>query len=486
MDEELTSSKKPWIIIGVVLVLLLGIGLYFFFSRAKGGTDTGTSSSSSLFGFLGTDTPRPTGTEITPGNSDTQNNTQNTTPGEEPLFRHLANIPVAGATAVVHDGKTYVRYIARENGYVYEVDPQTGASTQLTNTTIPRIYEAFWGNSGNSVVIRYLTRDQLSRQDVIKTRLTDLALPVADPNGTSTSALGSLTGSGNDFLPDNISTVSISPDGTHLFYLLPVTDGVSGTSVSIATRAAKEVLRSSFSEWLPQILNNGTIILTTKASASVPGFSYLYNPLDKTFSRLVREKDGLTTLAEQNGKRLIYSENISGNTTLSLYDTKGFESDEGDVVHTEPLQLATIPEKCAWSNNSVRIYCGAFTSTPRVEIPDSWYQGVVSFSDTFWTINTDTSEITFLSDPVKENSAGHTFDVFMPFTGGDENHFFFVDKNDATLWSMHIIKSKFIASDEPSTQAGNAPILTPDELKDAAGSSGLGTPDKPSVPAPKK
>ena len=156
MDEEQTSSKKIWIIIGGIILLLL-IGLTVFLFVHKKATDTSDNKSiGSLFGSSSGDTGRPKPTDITSG-TDVAGGTagQNNNEGE-PLFRQIANIPVAGATAVIHDGKTYVRYVSRENGNIFEVDPLSGVTTQLTNTTIPRIYEALWANSGNSVLLRYL------------------------------------------------------------------------------------------------------------------------------------------------------------------------------------------------------------------------------------------------------------------------------------------------------------------------------------------
>ena len=96
------------------------------------------------------------------------------------------------------------------------------------------------------------------------------------------------------------------------------------------------------------------------------------------------------------------------------------------------------------------------------------------FSDTFWTINTDLSDQVLLADPKKET--GKTFDVLIPFTDKSEDHFFFVDKNDATLWSMRLEKSKYTTSDELNLDpVATLPELTPAEMKDALGSMPAGT-----------
>jgi hypothetical protein len=464
--EEQGSSKKIFIIAGIVVVIVIAIIIGLFLVKGNKGSATGTTSFGALFGNSGSDTPRggkntvSGGTTLGGGTDDSGGVTS------EPLFRQLSTVQTAGAIAVEKDGRTYVRYIARENGFVYDVDPTSGASVLLSNTTIPRIYEAFWANNGSTVVVRYLKHDDLARKDIIKTQIANLILPIGGVSSSSTDT-GSLSIS-DPQLPDNISSVSVSANGAKLFYLLPVADGVSGTIVNITSKIATEVFRNSFSEWLPQILNNGNVILTSKASADVLGYAYLYDSNKKTLTRLLREKNGLTTLTTPDGGRMLYSENILKNTTLGLYSAKGFEQDEGDLTHTATLQLATLPEKCAWSKNYVRAYCGAFASTPSAQIPDDWYQGALAFSDTFWTMNTDLADLVFLADPKIET--GKTFDVFMPFVDKGENYFYFIDKNDATLWSMRLEKSKFTTIDELPISTSSEPILTPEEMKDAVGS----------------
>ena len=67
MDEEQTSRKKMWIIIGgIVLLLVIGILVYFLILKNKGEAG-GIKSLGSLFGNSGPDTGRAN-TDITAGN----------------------------------------------------------------------------------------------------------------------------------------------------------------------------------------------------------------------------------------------------------------------------------------------------------------------------------------------------------------------------------------------------------------------------------
>lgn len=461
MNEENSSKKTVWIILAVIILLLIAFGLYYFMFRKN---TAGSEGFGAFFGGL-----VQSGDQTSGGDSDTVPKTPepgspledaDSTDEGDPIFRQLSMIPIAGAIAIERDGISYTRYVARENGHVFEVNAKTGESVELTNTTIPRIYEANWTTGGNSVVLRYLAQDPISRKDIIKTYFARLDLPTTSSADTPVpGALGSLKG---EFLPNDLSAISISPNGLRLFYLLPIDEGVSGTIVTLSTMSAREVFRNSFSEWLPQLLDNDTVVLTTKPSAKVPGFSYLYNPATKTLTRIMREKNALTTLGERHGDLVLYSANIGGNNILGIYGVKGLDSEEGVVTHEAPIPLATLPEKCVWSKNTVNLYCGAFTSTPRAQIPDDWYQGVLSFSDSFWHVNAVETEITFLADP--KIVIQKEFDVFMPFLGNDERYFFFTNKKDNTLWRMRIIQ------EVQQENAATMPQLTPDEMKDAAGS----------------
>lgn len=464
MNEDQQQSKKMlWIIIATIVVILLGV-LYFFMATRKDSPLGSQTFFGNLFGSgVEEDIPRNRIEETATEND--RGGDGEVVAEQTQLFRQLANIQVAGAVAIVRDGKPFVRYVARETGHVFEVDPSDGTTVELTLTTIPRVYEALWVNGGNSVVLRYLTQNPLSLKDIIKTYLAHLDLPVASSGGATTTPvlLGSLKG---EFLPDNISALSLSPDGKLLFYLLPVNDGVSGTIVTLKTMVAKEVLRHPFSEWLPQLLSDGNIILTTKPSANVRGFAYHYNSVNKKLTRLIREKDGLTTNSEAYGARILYSHNVAGNTALGLYDKVGFGSEEGTVNHEANVPLATLPEKCAWGTQGVRIYCGAFGTSPRAQIPDEWYQGVLSFNDTFWQVQSDTSEITFLADPTKyPETNGQSFDVFTPFVALGEEYFYFTNKKDSTLWSMSL------QNNLTGTDVNATPPPAPEEAGDAAGST---------------
>ncbi len=385
--------------------------------------------------------------DVTPGSlgqSDARGKTGTASPaGKEPLFKQLSTIPVAGTTFVIKDGKNYVRYVASENGHIYDVDPATGTTDEITNTTFAHgVTEALFLDHGESVIMRYAERNAADSDDVIKT------------------SLGHLDGDHvrGAFLPDGITAVAVSPDGNGFVYLQPdETGGVLGIFHDLNTSSESLVFRHTFREWVPQMLEGGDILFTTKASADVSGFSYLYNMSSKAMVRLFREKNGLMVNASPDGQYALFTENIFGETYSSLYARAGIGGDEGLSNNTENLSIMTIPEKCAWTKGATAPYCGTFTPARGVVIPDSWYKGSASVQDRFSVIDPSTRVITLLADP--EVAVKRDFDVTLPAIASDASYFSFVNKDDGFLWSLRVEIPK-----------ESATPLTNEEKRDSAGS----------------
>jgi len=104
---------------------------------------------------------------------------------------------------------------------------------------------------------------------------------------------------------------------------------------------------------------------------------------------------------------------------------------------TGTLSLTTFPEKCAWSEISPDVlFCAVPKNSVQGEYPDLWYQGVASFADAIWKINTKTGETTMLSNLDEEKNG--KIDVINPFLDKNEQFIFFTNKNDSKLWSLKL------------------------------------------------
>lgn len=466
MDEELTqggeqksNTKLMIAAAAALLVVILGLALYLFL-----GSDSpaAVTMRSNFFGSTGSgDDVRPAPER--PGVGD-PGNFENE-PTDKPYFRQLSKIPTAGSYFyTTADGLRMARYVAKENGHVYDINIDTGEERKISNTTIPRVHEALFGDNGNVIVVRSLETDPYTKHDVIKTFFGRLNLPkdTSDP-----STVGSLTG---NYFKDGVSAITISPNGKRLFYLLPKQDGYTiGNTVDIASGEPREVFRHQFSEWLPQILNTGKIIMTTKPSSRIPGFSYLYDPATGDLKRLVREKNGLVTLSDSTAKHMLFSENVAANAVLSVHGE--LIGDEGVVLNNVPLALTTLAEKCAWTKNDEKVVCAVYSAIPRKELPDDWYKGSFFFEDNFWSVDMATREPNLLADPSLMQYG--PFDATSLSVSEDESAILFINKRDETLWMLgmpHQIDQTIEAASE-------------EELRDIEGSGVTG---KLSTTTPKK
>ena len=82
------------------------------------------------------------------------------------------------------------------------------------------------------------------------------------------------------------------------------------------------------------------------------------------------------------------------------------------------------------------IYCGIPVEIPSAVYPDTWYQGLVSFSDNLWSIDTADGTTDLLVQLPGE--AKQTIDVIEPKLSPSENLLIFINKNDLTLWSFEL------------------------------------------------
>jgi len=114
------SKKNLYIILGIIVVLFLGLMLAFFIITQKGATNNGTPSNP-FANFFPFGNPPPSNTQTPPNGSNTNpgGNELFTTPTTNPL-RQITTTPTAGYYASVRQGNTYVSYVQKETGNIYE------------------------------------------------------------------------------------------------------------------------------------------------------------------------------------------------------------------------------------------------------------------------------------------------------------------------------------------------------------------------------
>ena len=336
-----------------------------------------------------------------------------------PRLRQIADFAVAGVSVTENEeGRQLIKYIARENGHIFETFADSLTQKRISNTTILRIQDALWFLNGNAFIARFLDESG-SEVESFYAEIKQKQI-----TSTTTDSEGSLSGS---FLPKDIIDLSLSNDKNKLFYLIKSGDGSVGI-VSDADGSKKvQIFNSPFSEWSAQWPYGDIIALTTKPSSNTIGYLYFLNSKNEDFKKILFGIAGLTTLVNENGAKVLFTQNRRGQIFLNVADIKN------DEIIDLPIQ--TFSEKCVWSKIDENIiYCGMPNTILDEDTLDLWYQGLISFSDSMWIIDTKTQTTNILINPI--DVVGKEIDIIKPILSPDENYLFFVNKKDSTLWQL--------------------------------------------------
>ena len=333
-------------------------------------------------------------------------------------MRLLSSVPVAGATLFEKNADTFVHYIERATGHIYEVQAsQKQTPYRISNTTIPKIYEAFWTQNGRGIIVRYLKEGS----DDIQTFYAGLKA------NTSTSSEQTLDD--GTFLPNNISDLTVSPAQDKIFYLSRNGTQTVGIRSNPNGTSKNQPFSSSAHEWLVSWPSATNISLNTRPSAEVSGFLFFLNPSTGGLQKILSGVQGLTSLSNNNGSLVIYSESNGTGVALKLFDVKkGTATDLG---------VRTLPEKCVWSKKvNTTLFCAVPDSVPSGAYPDSWYQGQISFTDNLWAIDTKTGTTKIIMTP--QSIAQQIMDIVQPVLSEKENYILFTNKKDLNLWLLSL------------------------------------------------
>ena len=322
----------------------------------------------------------------------------------------------AKPTAPLTEFVPAVRYVARATGNIYQSFADKIEERKFSSTIIPKVYEAYFGSQGESVIMRYLGTDN----NTIETFVGSLPKEIL---GADTSGNIDIKGS---FLPENITDMSISPDALKIFYLFNVGNSSVGITAGALGDKKSQVFDSPFTEWLSSWPNSKMVTITTKPSSNEPGYMYAINPDKKDLNKILGGINGLTTLTSPNGKLVLYSDS---SLTLNIYNI--------NTNSSSLIGLKSLPEKCIWGKNSDVIYCAVPKFINQESYPDAWYQGEISFSDTLWKIDPATGNSTIISDPTSI-AGGEDTDGIKLSLDNSENYLFFINKKDSYLWELNL------------------------------------------------
>ncbi len=402
------------IITAITLIVFGGFLFWYFYSgttNTPGATEGGTVSNN-LFPFgSGVSTPPQTAV----GSSATQTPAVvTTTIRTAPTIRQITNEPVAGFTVINTATTSFVRYMERATGRIYEASLDTTASGRLSNTIIPKTVEASWLPDNQTIIAR-------SYNDITNA-ITTFSGALTKQASSSEPALRGL------FLPDNMKEIAIGGAKDSLFYLNETSAGSEGYIITKDGVKNRFVFASPIREWLASWPTQNVVFLTTKPSAFSEGLSYRLDLTTGLTSRLLGNLRGLITLPNQKGDSLLYSVNDNNITRLYAKPPTGSSIE---------LPVGTLADKCAWNGaEKNQVICGAPIIFPSGSYPDLWYQGLAHFDDDLWQLDTLSGRAVLITELGK--STGSAIDVTHPTIDATGNYIVFQNKSDLTLWAVRL------------------------------------------------
>jgi hypothetical protein len=401
------NEKIKKIIPIVIILVLLGLGLlaYFLFFRSGGDEKRPNLPVS--------ENNIPTNGDVSGNGTNNGENNGNNLGRFQPTLRLVYDTPVAGGVTFNKNGKDYTRFIERGKGNVYETEAKNIRPQRLTNNTIPQIYNAYWSKNGEQVVGQYLRNEE-----EIQTFVGTIK--------SKSQGEGELQ---TQFIAQNVSSIALSPTDNQIVYLSVNDAGSKIIRSNLSLSSKVEIFNSPLKDWLIDYPSTSNVSVTSKTSSKNEGLIQTVNSATGDEKVLLSKKKGLTTLLNNSGDKLMFSESFGREFSTFILNT---------ITQSKTsARLQTLPEKCVWSlNNKNVIFCAVPEEIIDGEYPEDWYLGLKSFKDEMWKTNVETGETVYLSN--LSNGAGEDIDAYKISLSQNEKFITFLNKNNLKLYTLQI------------------------------------------------
>lgn len=315
-------------------------------------------------------------------------------------LQQIINKPMLAPTLSA-DGK-FLFYVLRENGHIMKSSLEGKDEQSITNLTVLETFDGAWSPK--------------------KTKLT---LWYAEGNAAKAFLQETATSNPSRILPTGITSAVWSPDGASIAYLLPQGARTNLIIADANNRSPRTIYSTPIPDFTLQWPERRTILLVSKPSGLAPSLLISVNPDTRVSNTLMHGVHGIVTIPVPDGSGFLFSKSGEDGkpTALARYIFKDASISE--------LNTITIADKCVFSPNSKKLYCGVPQGIIPSPSPDVWYQGGTSFSDTIVEIDLATNQLTTLTD-----TSIADIDALSLFVTMDQKYLYFVDKKTSTLWRL--------------------------------------------------
>lgn len=401
----MSRRKKITIAVLIIAVIVFGLLLFLEFGEPTTGPSQQPDQEEPIFPFATT-------SDFFTGEDDdgTDIDDQPTEPSEQPDLWRISDDPVAGSAWVrTGSNQEQIWFIKQANGFLFAANPESREVTQLTDTRIPQVREAIIGPSGQTAIYRYL-----DDQETIQTYQATVT-PTSEESEVPYTVSGS-------FLPTDIYEITLSPDGSQLFYLQEVNNQSVGVLYNITSGTQQQIFSSQVSNWRISFNQANTVTLFTPPADDVTGYAYSLN-LSTGEKEKLTEGAALALKSNQNGSHHIMTTQTNDRFQISPLSATSTNT-----------TINTFIDKCSWANEDV-FFCGVPENTTLTSI-NSWYQGRQQFTDNLhvFNVNEDTQDQLFNPEQIEKANADIT-DISI---NESFRYSIFTDRTTGDLWGYEL------------------------------------------------
>ena len=333
----------------------------------------------------------------------------------------IADGPVVAATFVqsTNPTTTLARYVSANDGHVFDMplDVPGAIARIVSNTTVPGLVTTLWLDQGGALVGQYL-------EDA-----TVKSVYVRFPVASSTLPTGQ-TPPRIHFLPNNVTSLAVSPDGKSIAYLVHEGTGSSGYITPTDTFNSKKFFSLPLSELILSWPTQSNLLLQTKSAAGLPGVVFSVSTKSGGISLLVSAL-GISASANTNFSKVIYQKNTGGAAPSSfVHDTA--------TGRDAPLPFNPFPERCVWSPLSTTIAaCAAPLANVVNNYLDLWHMGLAHSQDGIFSFDVAYGVTSLLALPGSKQGGVRT-DVAQIALSRDGNYLLYIARGDRSLWGVRL------------------------------------------------
>lgn len=192
---------------------------------------------------------------------------------------------------------------------------------------------------------------------------------------------------------------------------------------------AKTVFNTRVKDIRVEWVAGNQIAVSTAPSAFVPNVLWVLNTETQKLLPVLSQIYGFTMKWSPSGGNFLFSQTNSKGANLSLFASNQTGTD------AKNLNIATLPEKCAFSKKDENIiFCAAPKSAPDIVWPDDYYKHLYSAQEQIWSVNLSTGQ----KDLVYEFSNTLSFDAADLALSPQDNRLVFLNKKDDQVYSLKL------------------------------------------------